>query len=49
VAVNLAVALAKMGFRTGLLDGDVYGPNVPLMMSANASRACSARTGWSRS
>jgi len=36
VAVNLAVALAKMGFRTGLLDGDVYGPNVPLMMSANA-------------
>ena len=35
VAVNLAVALAKMGFRTGLLDGDVYGPNVPLMMSAN--------------
>jgi len=36
VAVNLAVALAKMGFRTGLLDGDVYGPNVPLMMSASA-------------
>src|SRR5947199_7838257 len=32
VAVNLAVALAKMGYRTGLLDGDVYGPNVPLMM-----------------
>jgi ATP-binding protein involved in chromosome partitioning len=36
VAVNLAVALARMGFRTGLLDGDVYGPNVPLMMHANA-------------
>src|SRR5437016_13309643 len=36
VAVNLAVALAKMGYRTGLLDGDVYGPNVPLMMNANA-------------
>lgn len=36
VAVNLAVALARMGFRTGLLDGDVYGPNVPLMMNANA-------------
>src|ERR1700747_1072411 len=35
VAVNLAVALAKMGHRTGLLDADVYGPNVPLMMSAN--------------
>jgi ATP-binding protein involved in chromosome partitioning len=32
VAVNLAVALARMGNRTGLLDADVYGPNVPLMM-----------------
>jgi ATP-binding protein involved in chromosome partitioning len=36
VAVNLAVALAKMGYRTGLLDADIYGPNVPLMMNANA-------------
>lgn len=35
VAVNLAVALAKLGYRTGLLDGDVYGPNVPLMMNTN--------------
>jgi ATP-binding protein involved in chromosome partitioning len=35
VAVNLAVALAKMGYKTGLLDADIYGPNVPLMMSAN--------------
>src|SRR5438045_9402814 len=35
VAVNLAVALAKMGYRTGLLHGDVYGPNVPLMMNTN--------------
>ena len=35
IAVNLAVALAKMGYRTGLLDGDVYGPNVPLMMNTN--------------
>ena len=32
VAVNLAVALAGLGYRTGLLDTDVYGPNVPLMM-----------------
>jgi ATP-binding protein involved in chromosome partitioning len=32
VAVNLAVALAKMGARVGLLDADVTGPNVPLMM-----------------
>jgi ATP-binding protein involved in chromosome partitioning len=33
VAVNLAVALAAQGFRTGLMDADVYGPNVPLMMN----------------
>lgn len=32
VAVNLAVALAKLGYRTGLMDADVYGPNVPRMM-----------------
>ncbi|HEX3940803.1 MAG TPA: Mrp/NBP35 family ATP-binding protein [Acidobacteriaceae bacterium] len=32
VAVNLAVALAKMGSRVGLIDADIYGPNVPLMM-----------------
>ncbi len=31
VAVNLAVALAGLGYKTGLLDADVYGPNVPLM------------------
>ena len=32
VAVNLAVALAGLGYKAGLLDADVYGPNVPLMM-----------------
>jgi ATP-binding protein involved in chromosome partitioning len=32
VAVNLAIALAKLGHKTGLLDADVYGPNVPLML-----------------
>ena len=32
VAVNLALALAKCGSRVGILDGDMYGPNVPLMM-----------------
>lgn len=31
VAVNLALALKAMGAKVGLLDGDVYGPNVPLM------------------
>ncbi len=32
VSVNLALALSKLGHRAGLLDADVYGPNVPLMM-----------------
>jgi ATP-binding protein involved in chromosome partitioning len=35
VAVNLAVALAGLGHRVGLMDADVYGPNVPLMMGIN--------------
>jgi ATP-binding protein involved in chromosome partitioning len=32
VAVNLALALAKLGHQVGLLDADVYGPNVPIML-----------------
>ncbi|MHC4967138.1 MAG: Mrp/NBP35 family ATP-binding protein, partial [Planctomycetota bacterium] len=32
VAVNLAVALARMGARTGLLDGDIYGPSLTTML-----------------
>ncbi len=32
VSVNLAVALSALGHKVGLLDADVYGPNVPLMM-----------------
>jgi ATP-binding protein involved in chromosome partitioning len=32
VAVNLAVALARSGSRVGVLDGDIYGPNVPIML-----------------
>ncbi|MEQ1864044.1 MAG: iron-sulfur cluster carrier protein ApbC [Micropepsaceae bacterium] len=32
VAVNLAIALSKMGRRTGLLDADIYGPSIPRML-----------------
>jgi ATP-binding protein involved in chromosome partitioning len=34
VAVNLAIALAHLGQRVGLIDADIYGPNVPLMMGS---------------
>jgi len=36
LAVNLAIALAKLGRKVGLLDADVYGPNVPLMLGISA-------------
>jgi ATP-binding protein involved in chromosome partitioning len=33
--VNLAVALAKCGSRVAMIDGDIYGPNVPIMLGLN--------------
>jgi len=39
IASNLAVALAKAGARVGLMDGDIYGPNIPRMMGVNAPPA----------
>ena len=38
VAVNLAVSLALNGARVGVMDADVYGPNVPIMLGANDAR-----------
>jgi ATP-binding protein involved in chromosome partitioning len=35
VAVNLAVAMAQKGARVGLLDADIYGPSIPLMMGVD--------------
>jgi ATP-binding protein involved in chromosome partitioning len=37
VAANLAIALTKLGARVGLMDADIYGPNIPRMMGANAA------------
>ena len=39
VASNLAVALRQGGARVGLMDGDIYGPNIPRMMGVNAPPA----------
>ncbi|MFB3852716.1 MAG: Mrp/NBP35 family ATP-binding protein [Vicinamibacterales bacterium] len=36
VAVNLAVALAQAGGKVGIIDGDIYGPNVPIMLGLDA-------------
>ena len=36
IAVNLALALARSGAKVGLLDADIYGPSVPLMLGAEA-------------
>ena len=38
VAVNLALALARCGGRVGILDGDIYGPNVPIMLGLSATQ-----------
>src|SRR5512137_174565 len=35
VSANLAVALSQMGARVGILDADIYGPNVPIVMGVN--------------
>ncbi len=42
LAVNLAVAMAKMGHRVGLVDADIYGPNVPLMLGTSAQPKATA-------
>jgi ATP-binding protein involved in chromosome partitioning len=38
VAVNLALALARCGGRVGILDGDIYGPNVPIMLGLSSTQ-----------
>ncbi|MDD5405308.1 MAG: P-loop NTPase [Sulfurovaceae bacterium] len=38
VSVNLSVALAQLGYKVGLLDADVYGPNTPRMIGVNEEK-----------
>jgi len=40
VAANLAVALARMGHRVGLLDTDIFGPSIPKMFHVEDARPC---------
>ena len=38
VAVNLAISLAKCGGKVGMIDGDIYGPNVPIMLGMKSQQ-----------
>lgn len=38
ITANIAVTLAKMGFRVGLLDADIYGPSMPIMFDVTQER-----------
>lgn len=40
VASNLAVALAKQGYKVGLVDADIFGPSIPKMFAAEDARPC---------
>ncbi|WP_115461040.1 Mrp/NBP35 family ATP-binding protein [Winogradskyella aurantiaca] len=41
VTANLAVTLAKMGFKVGVLDADIYGPSIPIMFAVASERPLS--------
>lgn len=45
VTANLAVSLAKMGFKVGILDTDVYGPSIPIMFGTQSERPRATKEG----
>ncbi|MFP4844885.1 P-loop NTPase [Winogradskyella sp. PE311] len=45
VTANLAVTLAKMGFKVGVLDADIYGPSIPIMFDVASERPLSVNVG----
>ena len=45
VTANLAVTLAKMGFKVGILDADIYGPSIPIMFDVASERPLSVNVG----
>ena len=45
VTANIAVSLAKMGFKVGILDADIYGPSIPIMFDVEQARPRSVQVG----